>query len=235
MPLSGENRRQGRSANGAVDSPRAILRKASRGQPLHVRLRALLRLVVSPLADLTSLVPEGARVFDIGCGTGAFLALVARTRSPAVLYGSDRNPTAVAGASAVLRSLGEPCPFQIFRLDEAPDADVFGECDVVSLIDVLHHVPPSDQQEFIERIASAMGPGALLLLKDIDRSHAAGAWANRIHDRIFAGEAGYEQTAATLEDWLTGAGLRIESRRDEWCLWYPHITFLARKPAAEVK
>jgi 2-polyprenyl-3-methyl-5-hydroxy-6-metoxy-1,4-benzoquinol methylase len=202
---------------------------------VHVRLRALLRLVVSPIADLTSLVPEGARVFDIGCGTGAFLALLARTRSPVALYGSDRNPAAVASASAVLRSLHEPCPFHIFRLDEATRAEVFGECDVVSLIDVLHHVPPSEQQEFIVRIASAMGPGALLLLKDIDRSHAAGAWANRIHDRIFSGEAGHEQTAATLEDWLTGAGLRIELRRDEWCLWYPHITFLARKSGAEAK
>lgn len=222
-----------RAAVTMTDSAWRILHAATSGQQLPVRLRTVLRLVVCPLDRLTQLVPRKARLFDVGCGTGAFLALIARRREPVALYGSELSAVAGANAAAALGNLAVNIPFRIFETGDPVSTGVLGDCDVVTLVDVLHHIPPCEQQAFVACIAAALPAGGLLLLKEIDRSHRLGAWANRLHDRVFSGAAGHERSAATLEGWLRDCGLTIELRRNAWRLWYPHVTFVARKLAHE--
>lgn len=198
-----------------------------------VRARALLRLAVSPLADLIRLVPSNARVFDVGCGTGAFLALVGQTRAPAALYGSEVDGSTAAHASVLLSRLDGAGSREVFVTARPAEGTPLRDCDIVTLIDVLHHIPAAEQRTFVTEIAASLRPGAAFLLKEIDRSRRAGAWANRMHDRVFGDGAGHERTAATLEQWLKDSGLRIEHRRSDWKLWYPHVTLLARKPRPE--
>lgn len=210
-------------------SASSILLDVTRGEPFAVRARALLRLVVSPLAGLPRHIPVKSRLYDVGCGTGAFLALVARTREPAALFGSEiSEQAAVRARTAVLRA-DPSAACQIFVSAEPWNGDWLATCNVVSLIDVLHHIPRDRQQTFIGRLADAMAPGAWLLVKDINASHRLGAIANRVHDSIFSRDPGFERSAAVVNTWLEQGGLRIERREEAFRLWYPHFTFLARK------
>ena len=56
-------------------------------------------------------------------------------------------------------------------------ADIYGAdlqdyhppaCEVVTLLDVLHHVPLHQQQGLIARIYAVLQPGGLLLIREVD-------------------------------------------------------------------
>ena len=61
-----------------------------------------------------------------------------------------------------------------------------GPFDIVSVIDVMHHVPTIAQRTVIERAASRLKPGGLLVYKDMVERPRWRAWKNRLHDLVLA-------------------------------------------------
>src|SRR6185369_9258238 len=58
--------------------------------------------------------------------------------------------------------------------------------DVILLLDVLHYLPAAAQEDLLARVANALPPGGLLLIRDAD---AAGGWrftATRVQERLCA-------------------------------------------------
>lgn len=188
-------------------------------------LRARLRKVVCPLDEVCQSVPDGCSVFDLGCGTGAMLLQLIRTRSVTKVGGCEVSREALAEAEmAVNRELGHSGEF--FAAKEPPLR--LSAYDCITLIDVLHHIPKTVQEAYLRKLADHMKPGSIFVLKDIDASGPL-VWFNRLHDAVFAGNGFQEIPALKAEALLEGAGLAIESSWTVRRLWYPHYFLIARK------
>ncbi len=140
------------------------------------------------------LLPQEGRLLDLGCGRGILLSLLltARDRFQRSLYPEGWPPppaldlqgieTGFKTAQAARAALGDQAKIEILDLrdSELPPSRV------VLLLDVLHYLPAAAQENLLRRIADALEPGGLLLIRDAD---AGAGWrfiATRIQERICA-------------------------------------------------
>lgn len=140
-------------------------------------------------------LPEEGRLLDLGCGRGLFLALLTTAREQAEsgaypagwappprleLHGIEGN---LETAEVARKALGADA-----RIDDTDLRDVttIPSARVILLLDVLHYLPAAAQEDLLARIAAALEPGGLLLIRDAD---ADGGWrftATRIQERFCA-------------------------------------------------
>jgi SAM-dependent methyltransferase len=144
-------------------------------------------------AITTDRVRKGARLLDIGCGTGLFLE---RVRSHFDVWGLDPSPAAVAYCRE--RGLEQVRQGGIEQL-----ADVTPwPFDAVTMWDVLEHV--RFDREALTTAHTALKPGGLLLL-----SVPAHQWLWSPHDDLHHHYRRYTRSA--LQRLLRGAGFHIDS------------------------
>jgi ubiquinone/menaquinone biosynthesis C-methylase UbiE len=122
----------------------------------------------SDLWQLAGIVP-GARVVDVGCGPGVFLALLAQTVGPdGHVIGIDAQPDAVAAARDTLgRQQLANGEVRIGQADATGLAvDSF---DAAMLRHVLAH-NGGREQRIVDHLAALVRPGGSVYLLDIDAS-----------------------------------------------------------------
>ena len=122
-------------------------------------------------------LPGRGTLVDLGCGRGALLSLVRAVgeagranRLPSdwpawlerpELHGVDSSRAVVAVAR---EALGGDARLECADLvDWQPPA-----CRAVVLLDVLHYLPEEAQNALLERVASALEPGGLVILREAD-------------------------------------------------------------------
>lgn len=191
-------------------------------------LRASLRRVVCPLGEIRRHVPLQSSVFDLGCGTGAILVELIRTRQVRRVGGSETSPSLLAVArDATRRALGTPADSGDFIVSKFPP-DRLGSYDCIMLIDVLHHISRKEQAGFLCLLGQHLRPGARLVLKDINAGRISVLW-NRLHDALFSGNGFQEISLAQAVDLVSAAGLNVLDAYEIQRLWYPHYFVIAQK------
>jgi len=133
-------------------------------------------------------LPPAGVLVDIGCGPGLLLALVAQAVDeahegkwppegwPAApmdlrLHGIEVRPRASELARYALGDAAE------IQTADARDAVLPPAIDLVAIFDVLHLMDRDAQRPLIARVAAAMRPGAILLVREAD---AAAGWRFRV-------------------------------------------------------
>lgn len=186
--------------------------------------------MLCPFEELIKVVPGQARVLDVGCGGGLFLALLAATGRISEGVGFDASGTAIE----VARLLGPNLPdghglrFEHRGVDEPWPDDMF---DVVSIVDLMHHVPPAQQESLILKAARHVAPGGMLLYKDVSVGPVWRAWASRLHDLVMARQWIHIVPFASIVRWAEAAGLATERHARIDVLWYGHELGIFRRPA----
>lgn len=120
------------------------------------------------------LIPDNARILDLGCGQGllaAFLLAAWQLHAagqwpadwpaaprPRHLRGIELMPRDVERAR---RALGDRAEFVLGNIC---DTD-FGEADAVVILDVLHYVDYAAQEAILRRVRTALTPSGVLLLR----------------------------------------------------------------------
>ncbi len=177
------------------------------------------RPLICPFDDLLALVPSGGDVLDVGCGNSLWLYLVHSVRRPKSLAGVDVNEEAIAAAKKAFSSAG----VTVSLLATAdPEMWPGGTFDAVTLIDVLHHVPPSHQESFFGAVASRVRPGGYLIYKDMCRRPIWRAIGNQLHDLVLARQWVHHVDVGDVEKWAGSAGLVLEASIDRAMYWYGH-------------
>ena len=165
------------SENDALIDVAASLYRSAGKFPFHFA-RGKLRHDPVFLAVLKSgLIKNGMTVLDLGCGQGLLFALLRAAESqhqrgcwpddwpaPALeldLHGVELRESEVAIARKALGPSAKIASMDLNRAD-IPSADV----DI--LFDVLHYLRADAQADLIKRIAQAISPGGLLLVRDVD-------------------------------------------------------------------
>lgn len=161
---------------------RTLAREAAAGYPERDRFArhfAYGKLTGDPaFAHLlrAGLVPDGARILDLGCGQAlvAALLLAARARHARGEWPAGwPAPPAIASFTGIelrardaerARTLPVNCVAGDIRTTEFPHADV------VVILDVLHYIDYDEQAEVLRRVRAAMGRRGVLLLRVGDES-----------------------------------------------------------------
>ncbi|CAN5827538.1 hypothetical protein BH11PLA1_BH11PLA1_01030 [soil metagenome] len=222
-----------------MDSSRlsALAREIYSRGPVLFRTLQHLRPFICPFEELLPHVPAGGSVLDVGCGGGLWLHLMARLGIISRGVGFDSSAKAVALATdAAGRMSGngartgrgesklgamKEAELQFIQLDaRAPWPR--GEFDVVSIIDVIHHVPPEAQRRVIDDAAGRVAPGGVLIYKDMCRRPRWRAGLNRLHDLVMARQWIHYCAIEEVEAWAVEAGLRVERAAFLPRWWYGH-------------
>jgi 2-polyprenyl-3-methyl-5-hydroxy-6-metoxy-1,4-benzoquinol methylase len=190
-----------------------------------------LRPYICPFDRLLELVPDGASVLDIGCGCGLFLGLLAAAGKPLRGFGVDVSAEAIPTAQTMARRLRETHDSVDLTFSRIAPDDPWpnGPFDVVSLIDVIHHIPRARQRAIFASAASTVRPGGLLLFKDIGPKPFWRACMNRLHDLLVAREWIHLVAADTVASWGRQEGLELIRRERINRLWYGHDLLLFRR------
>jgi methionine biosynthesis protein MetW len=160
-------------------------------------------------ALLIAVIPSGARVLDVGCGTGSVSCLV-RDRCRAQVVGLEPN---VARAEEARRR-----GLQVIAAPFAPEVTIpLGKFDVVMFADVLEHLV--DPVPALERAGNLLRPGGRVVASIPNVAHWTVRWD------LLWGRFDYQPCGimdATHLRWFTrkgidrlfaGAGFSIESHR----------------------
>jgi 2-polyprenyl-3-methyl-5-hydroxy-6-metoxy-1,4-benzoquinol methylase len=103
--------------------------------------------------------------------------------------------------------------------------------DVVTVIDVMHHVPINRQHEFFVACARRVRAGGRLVYKDMCRSPAWRSVANRCHDVILAQQWINYVPIEQIEKWAKQESMKLSRREAIPMLWYGHeLRVFEREP-----
>jgi len=146
------------------------------------------------VAEFVTLVPSGARLLDVGCGTGETLALVAVLRPDLELSGIELSQSGVKATRALVPHAA------VWSSDLLEDdlrlPDGFDQVDAIVCTEVLEHV--EDPVRFLLAVRSLVRPGSRIFITVPGGPRSA--FDRHIgHLRHFS--------AASLRDTLTAAGL----------------------------
>jgi uncharacterized protein (DUF2062 family)/2-polyprenyl-3-methyl-5-hydroxy-6-metoxy-1,4-benzoquinol methylase len=148
----------------------------------------------------SGVLPPRGTLVDLGCGAGLMLAILATSRE---MHASGRWPhgwpappdlvlrgveTRRRAAAIARQALGSDA-----TIVEGDARDALPPCDAVLIFDVLHLMPERDQDVLIDRVAKALAPGGVLVLREAD---AGAGWRFRL---------------VATHNWLTRA---VQGRRD---------------------
>src|SRR5579883_33454 len=190
-----------------------------------------LRPRICPFDELIPRVPPGATVLDVGCGAGVFLGLLAAVGRIDAGLGFDASGGAIDAARVMAAALppgqGKRLHFE-HRDASAPWPE--GTFGVVSLIDVLHHIPPRVQAQVIVAAAARVAPGGRLIYKDMAIRPRWSAWANRLHDLVMAREWIHYRPVSEVRQWGIAGGLELESEGRKRLYWYTHEWLIFKRP-----
>src|SRR5262249_34006933 len=157
---------------------------------------------------------------------GLFLGLLRATNRIALGHGFDSSPEAITIArrmTARMERYGASGGSLIFEHRSVADPWPAGQFDVVSIVDVMHHVPPASQRKLLELAISSIKPGGLLLYKDMACWPQWRAMANRLHDLLLARQFIHYAPITEIKEWTADAGLElVEEALTINRLWYGH-------------
>ncbi|MEM7482155.1 MAG: DUF2062 domain-containing protein [Acidobacteriota bacterium] len=176
----------------------------------------------------SGLLPPKGLLLDLGCGRGILAALVAtaaerKPESPGSegwpagwpeppreleILGFERSARKIAAARV---ALGPEARLETGDLTTTPLPPAEG----VVLLDVLHYLPRNEQEALLGRVAQALRPSGLLLLREADAAGGLAFFWTRVGERLAAWSRGhFRQRFAyrSAEEWrscLEGIGLRV--------------------------
>jgi uncharacterized protein (DUF2062 family)/SAM-dependent methyltransferase len=170
------------------------------------------------------LLRDGRTLVDVGCGQGLTLSVL--TQAPR-LWAEGGWPDGATPPPRFARIVGIEVRPRVARLAQqalGPAVDVVAsdardsmpaQADTVLFFDVLHLMPPEDQERLIARASAALSPGGTILIRE---ANPAGGWrftAVRLGNRlksIVVGRWWQRFHFRTLDEWaslLSRHGLQV--------------------------
>jgi SAM-dependent methyltransferase len=180
-----------------------------------------------------ALVPDRARLLDIGCGQGLLCALLNAAGArhargewhdgwpppprPARYTGIDLVPRDADLGRAMAAQWGAAATPASFVAGDMRDTE-FPHADVVVILDALHYVDYPAQAAILERVRSALAPHGTLLLRVADEAPTLRFRCTVFVDRIVMAARGHRlprlwcRPAAAWRSQLERLGFEVEAR-----------------------
>ncbi len=192
------------------------------------RLKISYRPLICPFGPILDLLRADDRVLDLGCGSGQFALLVASFVGPEHVHGLEIDRALVTNARDLLSRANTDVPFAFDVYDGTALPDPVTSATVVTMIDVLHHVPRPRQRPLLEELYQRMRTGGRLVLKDIE-ARSPLVLFNKLHDLVLSGSVGRERRMTDVAAELEETGFTVVRASRHRTLVYPHYLLVAKK------
>ncbi len=193
------------------------------------RLIQINRPLICPFGSLIAQVPENSRVLDVGCGSGLFIALLSARKKVSLALGFDASDKAISLARE-MRSKHPAKAVISFERCDVNEPWPSGLYDVVTIIDLLHHLDRENQARTFHAASAKVRPGGYLILKDVGKRPVWRAHFSRLHDIVIARQLITIPDELDILAWQKKAGLLLAARETHNMLWYGHEMWAFRKP-----
>lgn len=193
---------------------------------LAQRALAALRPYICPLQPIVRHVAPSARVLDVGCGNGLFLAALSSFRAVREGVGVDVNAAAVKAGNIMARECAFPIRLhRVSSLDDWPRA----QFELVSMIDVIHHVPKMARRTFVQAALARVEKNGCFLYKDMcSKPLWRVAW-NAFHDLVLARQLVHVEPLENIIAWAREVGFEpIKTDSYSGC-FYGHELMVMRR------
>ena len=122
-------------------------------------------------AFFDSMLPDSGQITDIGCGMGQMDFMLSMYKSGRRILGIDYDDEKITVAQHCW--LNKCLGGLSFRCDDASKAEL-PESDAFIISDMMHYLSAEKQLELIQRCASKLKSGGLILVRDSDSENAEG-------------------------------------------------------------
>ncbi len=123
----------------------------------------LLREEASPLRNILDILPDGARILDVGAGNGMLGWLIRRARPGVVADGVEPSAAGAELARGFYRN------FHCARIEEVKDWILREDYDYIVLADVIEHV--ADPLEFLRSLTEGISERTRVILSVPNVAH----------------------------------------------------------------
>ncbi|WP_395053939.1 class I SAM-dependent methyltransferase [Flavobacterium sp.] len=192
------------------------------------KLKVVYRPIICPFDELLDFVEENDTVFDIGCGSGQFCALVAKFTTANDIYGIEISEKLVQNAKKVTKEFCSNKKLQFETFDGNTIPNLIENYSKIYLIDVLHHIPKNNQEDFLKEIYLKMSVGNKLIIKDIDADSMFVNF-NKLHDLVFSKEIGNEIKMSDAKKLADKIGFKVLDTYTKRMFVYPHFFLILEK------
>jgi 2-polyprenyl-3-methyl-5-hydroxy-6-metoxy-1,4-benzoquinol methylase len=203
------------------------VQKLYRNQSLLSRFLVWGRLKIFDVTCILNYVPDNSDVLEIGCGTGVNLNYLNQAKKISFGHGFDIKPSSIkiAKSSASLNGDNNLSFRVVNSIDDFPKEQYL----VVLLVDVIHHVPQNEQQDFILEAFARVRPGGVFIYKDMANTPISYALANKIHDFIISGDFIHYVPISKVENLLSSEGGRVMAKKSWKYFVYAHELLIIQK------
>ncbi|MBX2800183.1 MAG: methyltransferase domain-containing protein [Myxococcales bacterium] len=173
---------------------------------------------------------DGHVVLDVGCGEGYLLALASTVYSDLTVVGIDHDGRRLGQARVALEDLDARFVEGDARSVHLPDADV------ISCLDVLHYQSPDAQDALLARLAGALRPGGVLLVRDAEARAGIRSAITALTERVamalgrHRGDGVFLRPRGELRGAMEGAGLTVEDVDCAEGTAFSNVLFVGRAP-----
>lgn len=173
-----------RAAKAPIGDPiGAVLDAASRRYdraPRRLKWYARMKVRMDPCyREILALLRPNDRVVDLGSGLGLLPLAIGMLGEGRSAIGIEWDAKKVAAGVRALEGLAAAA-LREGDLRSTPIPD----CDVVTLVDVLHYFDDATQSEILRRAAGALSPRGRMLIREADPAAKRGAALTRIGERL---------------------------------------------------
>lgn len=157
---------------------RRAVHEAYAASPLGTRAFVRLRMLLLPLELIESAVPKRGVVLDIGCGRGILAHYLATTEPEREIIGFDIDAHAIRIAARSVKAR-ERISFKIGDGETG-----LPRASAAIFADSLHHMPKETQEQLLKNASSALAPGGILIVKEMEAERSWRYFWNLFHDRV---------------------------------------------------
>lgn len=187
------------------------------------RLLMVWRPLICPYHILIEHIPPGSSVLDIGCGMGLWLLLLSRFGRLSKGFGIEIDSRKVEVANSIKAPEDNLEFLQFGREDRWPE----GSYDCMTMIDVLHHILPDQQEAFLAKIKEI--DVKRIVFKDIDPQAKIKCIMNSVHDVLLSRQLPKYCEKEKVATWFERLGFTIKYINRHDMLWYSHYVIVAEK------
>lgn len=202
---------------------REVLRLYSR-RAFSTGLYAFMRLKLAPIADIERYVPRKGRIFDLGCGNGIFANILALGSPERSVKGVDLD----AGRVKTAKEISSSNPNLEFVQGDVNSLK-FERYSVVTVIDLLHHMPYDNQAALLKNIYEHVEDGAIVIVKDLEKSPRWKYLFHYVQDSLSYRQRLFFRNAGDMVSLLHRIGFSVEIISLAAGFMHPHILYICRK------
>jgi len=199
----------------------------------YLKIKLRLEKYYQPFHDL---LPLEGKILDIGCGYGFMVYMLYwASQHRRQITGIDYDEEKIATAN---HCSGKTDDLQFVCADITKFA--FQEYDAITIMDVLHYLPTSQQIEVIEKAITAVVPGGILVIRDGDADLKHKHKGTRLTEFFSTKLFSFNKTSNTLH-FLSGKTIKslatkhgLELKRMDDTKYTSNVVWVMRKPPMQI-